>query len=106
MDRKKFRLSTRKSKERKNYQKRLTIAHGTVSDDDIGELVVRLPISAYLSAKAQSFHVLCDKMKNSDIIVNYNPTIYVHIAGGASSATNTAQTGAAKPDTAGIIMLW
>ena len=70
MGRRKFRLSTRKNKERKQYQKRLTIAHDTVSDDDIGELVVRLPISAYLSAKTSSFHALCDKMKNSDIIHN------------------------------------
>ena len=69
MGRRKFRLSTQKNKERKKYQKRLTIAHDTVSDD-IGELVVRLPISAYLSAKTPSFHALCDKMKNSDIIHN------------------------------------
>ena len=70
MGRRKFCLSTQKNKERKKYQKRLTIAHDTVSDDDVGELVVRLPISAYLSAKTPSFHALCDKMKNSDIIHN------------------------------------
>ena len=56
--------------ERKQYQKRLTIAHDTVSGNDIGELVVHLPISTCRSAKTPSFHALCDKIKNSDIIHN------------------------------------
>ena len=46
---------------RKQYQKRHAIANDTVSGNDIGELIVRLTISTYCSAKTPSFHVLCDK---------------------------------------------
>ena len=72
MGRRKFRLSTRKNLERKKYQKCSAISHKAITcnkpEPDVRELVVRLPLSAYLSAAAPSFHVLCDRMRDSEII--------------------------------------
>ena len=72
MGRRKFRLSTQKNLERKKYQKCSAISHKAITcnkpEPDVRELVVRLPLSAYLSAAAPSFHVLCDRMRDSEII--------------------------------------
>ena len=72
MGRRKFRLSTRKNLERKKFQKCSAISHKAITcnkpEPDVRELVVQLPLRAYLSAAAPSFHVLCDRMRDSEII--------------------------------------
>ena len=72
MGRRKFRLSIWKNLERKKYQKCSAISHKAITcnkpEPDVRELVVQLPLSAYLSATAPSFHVLCDRMRDSEII--------------------------------------
>ena len=53
-------------------QKCSAISHKAITcnkpEPDVRELVVQLPLSAYLSAAAPSFHVLCDRMRDSEII--------------------------------------
>jgi hypothetical protein len=73
MGKRKLRLSSRKNYERKKYQKRLLMVHGphgSMCDANVTKLVVCLPQSAYLSAPVSSFHLLCERMRKSENILN------------------------------------